>query len=69
MAENKDSLELFLEDGEYDGDEGGVEALEEEGSVEEGGEECEDEGVLDNEDGGVSRYSSLYSQQWPQSYR
>ncbi|XP_073278258.1 amino acid transporter AVT1A [Primulina huaijiensis] len=70
MAENKDSLELFLEDGEYDGDEGGVETLEEEEeSIEEGGEECEDEGVLDNEGGGVSRYSSLYSQQWPQSYR
>ncbi|XP_075473755.1 amino acid transporter AVT1A [Primulina tabacum] len=70
MAENKDSLELFLEHGEYDGDEGGVELLEEEeGSIEEGGEECEDEGVLDNEGGGVSRYSSLYSQQWPQSYR
>ncbi|XP_073159514.1 amino acid transporter AVT1A-like isoform X1 [Henckelia pumila] len=72
MAEKKDSLELFLEDGEYDGSESGVEEEEEEeeeGSIEEGGEECEDEWVLDNEGGGVSRYSSLYSQQWPQSYR
>ncbi|KZV22463.1 hypothetical protein F511_19683 [Dorcoceras hygrometricum] len=68
MAEKKDSLELFLEDGVYDGDEIGAEAEEEEGSIEESGEECEDEGVLDGAGGGVTRYSSL-SQQWPQSYR
>lgn len=69
-SEKKDSSEYFMEDGEYVNDSASEAAAD--GGIEEEEEEDDDYETMasvDNEGGGVSRDSSLVSQQWPQSIR
>lgn len=65
--EKRDSSEYFLEDSDYDAEDGGSEVAE--GGIEEEDDDNEMTNSVDNEGGGVSRSSSVVSQQWPQSFR